>query len=178
MANIIHHVLTHISDRIYLLFVGSVLVGQGTGIHAPGRNSHPSIEPYLVAHNLLLAHAKVSKMYKAEFAGTDGMIGMSNCGDYRYPKSGRGKSDRDAAQRAMLFQWGWFVDPLVFGRYPAVMKERLRHRLPDFTEAEQIDLMGSTDFLGLNYYSSLLATTPKHEANHDGYWADMHVDFR
>jgi beta-glucosidase len=131
-----------------------------------------------VAHNFLLAHAKVSKIYKGEYACKDGMIGISNCGDFRYPKSASSKRDQEAAERAMLFQWGWFVEPLVFGRYPPVMRERLGDRLPQFTLAEQDALRGSADFLGLNYYSAFLASTPNNEASYGGYWADIHVDFR
>lgn len=78
----------------------------------------------------------------------------------------------------MLFQWGWFVEPLVFGDYPSVMRERLGDRLPYFSAAEQVALRGSTDFLGLNYYSSFLASEPEKEATYGGYWADIHVDFR
>jgi beta-glucosidase/6-phospho-beta-glucosidase/beta-galactosidase len=120
----------------------------------------------------------VSKIYKEEFASGDGMIGIANCGDFRYPKSEYSRLDQDAAERAMLFQWGWFVEPLVFGRYPPVMRKLLGDRLPKFTVAERDKLRGSADFLGLNYYSSLLASTPEHDATYGGYWADLHANFR
>jgi beta-glucosidase len=77
----------------------------------------------------------------------------------------------------MLFQWGWFVEPLVFGHYPTAMRERLGDRLPNFTATEQMDLIGSADFLGLNYYSSLLASKPDVASTFGGYWADIHVNF-
>ena len=120
----------------------------------------------------------VSKIYRAEFASDNGLIGISNCGDFRYPKSASSEDDHEATERAMLFQWGWFVEPLIYGKYPPVMRERLGDRLPQFTAAEQEELRGSADFLGLNYYSSFLASTPEHEATYGGYWADIHVDFR
>jgi beta-glucosidase/6-phospho-beta-glucosidase/beta-galactosidase len=150
---------------------------KGSGVHAPGRKDNPSTEPYLVAHNFLIAHAKVYRLYKDEFAGKDGLIGISNCGDFRYPKVEYSEHDQEAALRAMLFQWGWFVDPLVFGHYPAVMRERLGNRLPNFTSTEQNDLIGSSDFFGLNYYSSLIASAPEIESPFGGYWADIHVNF-
>ena len=152
-------------------------LNQGSGIHAPGRKDHPSTEPYIVAHNFLLAHSKVTKLYKGQYAGLNGLIGISNCGDFRYPKFEYSERDQEAALRAMLFQWGWFVEPLVFGHYPAVMRERLGDRLPNFTIEEQRDLIGSTDFFGLNYYSSLLASAPEEQATYSGYWADIHVNF-
>jgi beta-glucosidase len=158
--------------------LSSLSNGQGSGIHAPGRSASPATEPYIVAHNFLLAHAKVSQLYKARYARDDGRIGISNCGDFRYPATEHSESDQKAAERAMLFQWGWFVEPLVYGHYPTAMRERLCDRLPHFTESEQGILRGSADFFGLNYYSSLLASTPRHEASFGGYWADIHVDFR
>ena len=111
-------------------------------------------------------------MYKKEYG--NGWIGISNCGDFRYPLDG----DAAAAERAMLFQWGWFVDPLVFGDYPRAMRERLGDRLPTFTTEESAALRGSFDFLGLNYYSAFYAATPTSNSTFSGYWADMHVDFR
>ena len=147
-----------------------------------------------MAHHLLLAHAKVYRLYHQQYAQRYGdddgsiMIGMANCGDFRYPRSSSSSSNNDdhddaaadqgAAERAMLFQWGWFVDPLVHGDYPAVMRERLGDRLPTFSAAERDELQGSFDFLGLNYYLSLLATTPEQEPHWEGYWADINVDFR
>lgn len=151
---------------------------QGSGVHAPGRNEHPNTEPYIVAHNLLLAHSKVFKVYKEEFASDEGMMGIANCGDFRYPRLSSSESDREAAERAMLFQFGWFVEPLVDGHYPAIMRDRLGDRLPHFTESEKDEVRGSFDFLGLNYYSSFLASIPDREATWSGYWADVFVDFR
>ena len=151
--------------------------GHGTGIHAPGHNNHPTTEPYLVGHNLLLAHAMTVHVYRTHFSKTQGgTIGIANCGDYRYPKTNH-DNDREAAERAMEFQFGWFVDPLVFGDYPTSMRQRLGHRLPQFTRHEQELLKGSFDFLGLNYYSSLLASEPATPPTYGGYWADIFVDF-
>lgn len=107
------------------------------------------------------------------------MVGISNSGDFRYPAKPGYITDEDAAERAMLFQFGWFVDPILkTGDYPDVMRQRLKGRLPTFTKEEQVEILGSTDFLGLNYYSSLLASEPIEEATYEGYWADIFVDFR
>lgn len=149
--------------------------GYSTGIHAPGHSS--SDAPYRVAHNLLRAHALATRVYRNEFQSQQkGVIGMAHSGDFRY--NANNDDDSNAAERAMLFQFGWFVDPILLGDYPNVMKERLGGRLPTITEEERnLFLSASTDFLGLNYYSSLMASTPEKEANYSGYWADIHVDF-
>jgi hypothetical protein len=151
--------------------------GHGSGIHAPGRNQNPTTEPYIVAHNLLLGHARAYTIYKQEFATKyGGKVGIANCGDFRYPKS-QSRGDILAAERAMQWQWGWFVDPITFGDYPITMRQRLGSRLPKFSSDEISTLIGSADFLGLNYYSSLIASAPDSEANFGGYWVDMDVNF-
>ena len=146
--------------------------GYSTGIHAPGLKDEYAT--YRVAHNLIRAHALATRVYRTEFQSQQkGVIGMAHSGDFRY-----NADDSAAAERAMLFQLGWFVDPILLGDYPEVMRERLGDRLPTITEEERnLFLSASTDFLGLNYYSSLMASTPEREADYSGYWADIHVDF-
>lgn len=151
--------------------------GYNNGVHAPGRSENPSTEPYIVAHHLILAHAKAARIYHNEFAPIqNGLIGVSHCADFRYPLTDSSK-DKDAAERAMLFQLGWFADPIFKGEYPKEMRQRLGHRLPQFTHEEKKELVGSTDFLGLNHYSSLLASEPTEIPTYGGYWADIAVSF-
>jgi len=149
-----------------------------SGVHAPGRFQEPGTEPYLVGHNLLLAHAGAVRVYRTEFEPKQrGTIGIANSGDFRYPRRPQFRSDVDAAERAMLFQFGWFVDPVLKGDYPEEMRQRLGDRLPTFSEEERQLLVGSTDFLGLNYYSSFLASEPDVAPTYGGYWADIFVNF-
>lgn len=150
--------------------------GYATGIHAPGHQS--LTEPYIVGHHLLLAHGLAVKAFR-EYQNQNNnatnttqppgaMIGIANCGDFRYPLT---VADNATAQRVMEFQMGWFSDPLFFGEYPDVMRQRLRERLPTFS-AEQRELLMShpIDFVGLNYYSALQASTPATPPAMPGYW--------
>lgn len=41
--------------------------GYCTGIYAPGRSENSSTEPFLVAHNQLLAHAEAVSIYRNKF---------------------------------------------------------------------------------------------------------------
>ena len=149
--------------------------GYNDGVKAPGRSHNGTFETYIAAHNQLLAHGKASSIYRAEFAAKQkGIIGMSNSADYRYPLTDS-YSDIVAAERAMLFQFGWFIEPVIRGDYPAVMRERLGDRLPRFTKEQSHELIGSCDFLGINTYSSALASKPEKESEWGGYWADMFV---
>ena len=132
----------------------SSVLGHGMAIFAPGRKSPD--EPYVAAHNLLLGHAMAVKEFRSGMF--EGSIGITNNCDWREPLTDS-QGDCDAAQRALEFFYGWFTDPVVFGDYPDVMKNRLGDRLPRFTDAERDLIKGSSDFLGLNHYSTSLASS-------------------
>ena len=147
------------------------------GTKAPGRGNDPAHQTYLAGHHLVLAHARAAGIYKRDFFPTQkGIIGIANCGDFRYPKTSGSSEDAEAADRAIIFQYAWLTDPFYFGDYPSEMKARLGDRLPKFTDEERKTLVGTTDFLGLNHYSSLYAAAPKKDPSYGGYWADMYVD--
>jgi len=152
--------------------------GYQDGTKAPGKTDNPSIDVYLAGHHLVLAHARAARIYKEEFVMKQhGTIGIANCGDFRYPKSPSSSDDGEAAHRAMIFQFAWFSDPFFFGDYPVEMREILKDRLPQFTEEQKNELIGATDFLGLNHYSTLYAALPEEHPTYGGYWSDMNVEF-
>ncbi|KAL0308889.1 UNVERIFIED_CONTAM: Beta-glucosidase 12, partial [Sesamum radiatum] len=70
-----------------------------------------------------------------------------------YTRRNISKLDVQAAQRALDFIYGWFIDPLVHGEYPRIMQSLVGNRLPKFTKEQSAMLKGSFDFLGLNYYT-------------------------
>ncbi|MDF3129825.1 GH1 family beta-glucosidase [Kiritimatiellaeota bacterium B1221] len=131
----------------------TAVIGNGQGHFAPGRISDD--EPYIVAHNLLLAHGKaVQNFRQGDFPG---QIGIANNCDWREPYTDS-PEDKAAAQEALEFFFGWFTDPVIFGDYPAIMRERLGDRLPHFTPEQSEMLKGSSDFLGLNHYTTHYAS--------------------
>lgn len=130
------------------------ILGYGQGVFAPGRKSNS--EPYLAAHHLLVAHAKAVDLYKSKYAHQNGTIGITNNCDWREPLTDK-PEDKEAAERALLFFLGWFADPIYKGDYPSVMRERLGDRLPEFTPKEREMLLNSSDFFGLNHYTTMYA---------------------
>ncbi|KAF1314628.1 Beta-galactosidase, partial [Globisporangium splendens] len=148
----------------------SAFLGYGAGVHAPGRKINPHKEPYVAAHNLLISHARAVHIYRTEFKPTQGgRIGITNNCDWRVPKPTddpvQAKANAEAAERSLLFFLGWFADPVYFGDYPQVMKDRVGNRLPKFTDAEKELLKGSADFFGLNHYgTSLTEPSPEYAA--------------
>jgi beta-glucosidase/6-phospho-beta-glucosidase/beta-galactosidase len=49
---------------------------------------------------------------------------------------------------------GWFADPIYKGYYPASLINMLGDRLPKFTEEEVSVIKGSSEFFGMNTYTS------------------------
>ncbi|KAI5345926.1 hypothetical protein L3X38_013803 [Prunus dulcis] len=142
--------------------------GYATGSLAPGRCSiwqqlnctggDSSTEPYLVAHHLLLAHAAAVKLYKDRYqVSQNGVIGIELNSDWFEPLS-EVKENKKAALRALDFMFGWFAEPLTNGDYPQSMRSRVGSRLPKFTKEQSKLLIGSFDFLGLNYYTGYYAS--------------------
>jgi len=142
------------------------ILGYGQGVFAPGRNSNS--EPYLAAHHLILAHAKAVNIYRANYNYQGGQIGITNNCDWREPLTDS-PLDKAAAERALQFFLAWFADPIYKGDYPAVMKERLGERLPTFTTAEKEMMLGTSDFFGLNHYTTMYA------AHNDGTGENQNV---
>lgn len=130
------------------------ILGYGQGVFAPGRVSNS--EPYLAGHHLILAHAKAVNIYRDKYGYQNGQIGITNNCDWREPLTDS-LLDKAAAERAIQFFLAWFADPIYKGDYPEVMKERLGNRLPTFSAKEKQMILGTSDFFGLNHYTTMYA---------------------
>jgi len=159
-------------------------MGYGTGVHAPGRCSDrgrcfagdSTVEPYLAAHHVLLAHAEAVDVYRRKYqASQRGRIGMVLNMDHAKPLRST-PEDEAAANRAMVFQLAWFADPLMFGTYPSDMIAVASKRLPAFTAEQASRVKGSVDFFGLNHYSSYYAAEPTGEPTGATWADDRHVN--
>jgi beta-glucosidase len=135
------------------------MLGYGKGAFAPGRTS--TEEPYRAAHHLLRAHGKAVDVYRTRFQPKQkGVIGMSNNCDWREPLTDS-DADRAAATTSLEFFVGWFADPLYRGDYPESMRRNVADRLPEFTANDRYLIRGSSDFFGLNHYTTLYAAFPE-----------------
>ncbi|CAG9860118.1 unnamed protein product [Phyllotreta striolata] len=133
---------------------------------APFINSS-GIGEYLCTHNLLKAHAETYHMYNKEFRDKqNGHIGITIDTVWAEPDS-KDKADVEAADRLIQFTYGWYAHPVTHGDYPEVMKQFVgersakqgfsESRLPKFSKAEIHGMKNTVDFLGLNYYTSVMA---------------------
>ncbi|XP_075488112.1 beta-glucosidase 18-like [Primulina tabacum] len=115
------------------------------------------VEPLTAVHNMLLAHAKASKLYGEQFKlEVNGMIGII-VSAFMYIPLTDNKEDKEAAKRALAFNVAWILDPVVFGDYPPEMRRYHGNELPKFSSDERALLRDSIDFIGINHYSTLYA---------------------
>ncbi|CAI0399880.1 unnamed protein product [Linum tenue] len=145
-----------------------VMRGYDEGLHAPGRCSgwvnnkcvagDSATEPYIVTHNLLLAHAAAYRLYEEEYKDDQkGMVGITIVTFWFLPYNPDVRADRFAVERSLDFNYGWYLDPIHNGRYPRNMVDLVGSRLPTFTNQESLMLKKSYDFIGLNYYTTYYA---------------------
>ncbi|VVA89762.1 unnamed protein product [Arabis nemorensis] len=141
------------------------LGGYDQGITPPGRCSPPfglnctkgnsSIEPYIAVHNLLLAHASATNLYKKQYKDKqNGAVGISVYTYGTVPLT-NSVEDKQAAARLNDFLIGWIMHPLVFGDYPETMKTIVGSRLPAFTADESEQVKGAFDFFGVINYMAI-----------------------
>lgn len=64
--------------------------------------------------------------------------------------------DIEAAQHAIDLHLGWFADPVYLGHYPPFLRQMLGARLPEFTPEELALVKDSSDFYGMNTYTTNL----------------------
>ncbi|PHU21985.1 Beta-glucosidase 11, partial [Capsicum chinense] len=140
------------------------LGGYDNGLIPPNRCSAPfrsnctggnsSTEVYIVGHNMLLAHSSAVRLYKRKYK--QGFVGISVYGSAYLPYI-NSEADVMAVQLALDFYIGWFIEPLIFGDYPQIMKKNAGSRLPRFSKSESELVKGSLDFIGLNHYNQVYA---------------------
>ncbi|GAV78258.1 Glyco_hydro_1 domain-containing protein [Cephalotus follicularis] len=161
--------------------------GYATGIGPPGRCSsyvdetckvgNSGTEPYIAVHHLLLCHGTAVKLYREKYQEIQkGKIGITANTQWMVPKY-ETTACRKAAFRALDFKLGWIVDPITHGDYPLTMRSIVGHRLPKFTQAQSEMLVGSFDFLGVNYYFAYYAEDSAYHSNVNlSYTTDSHVN--
>lgn len=138
-------------------FVG---IGHLSGIHAPGLKLSYK-ETFQIAHNALKAHGMAVKQLR-KYAGKPIKVGYAPTCGMAYPAT-ETPEDIEAARKVLFSQWqpmdnwtwnvAWFLDPVVFGKYPEDGLERYKEYLPEITQEDMELISQPLDFLGQNIYN-------------------------
>ena len=88
-------------------------------------------------------------------------MGITLNTDWVFPKNASDPMDRAASETSINFMFGWFLNPVMKGDYPDIMKRQIerksaeqnleKSRLPVFTEKEKSFIRGrNNDVCGHN----------------------------
>jgi beta-glucosidase len=120
--------------------------GYALGVHAPGRKLFFDCLP--AAHNLLVAHGRAAIELRRAGAAE---IGCANNHAPMWPAS-QDEADVGATKLFDSLWNGAFLEPMIFGRYPADLMEVM----DEFVEPGDLaTIRQPLDFYGVNYYAPL-----------------------
>lgn len=140
--------------------------GYGDATWAPGIKSR-GVGEYLCVHHLILANAAAYHLYKEKFySKQNGSIGIVLDSRFYFPKNE--SVTKEDLHRAQTYRLGWYAQP-IFGKdggYPQIMIDEIGNRsenegrncsrLPTLEGDLKRFVKGTSDFFGLNYYTSRL----------------------
>ena len=144
-------------------------------------------------------------MFQAEFVERQGgQVGITLNVNWGEPEDDTDPAHLEASQRFMDFFLGWYAHPIfVSGKYPEVREDDQEgslyissfhsqimrsmideksaaqgfneSRLPHFSEEDSAMILGSSDFLGLNIYTSYLVFPEEADIAEIDFYADQDV---
>lgn len=109
---------------------------------APGICSEENM--FLSARNQLLAHAYTAEYFHKNYKGEIGIVINTN---WIQPID---ESAKEMSRNAMDRMFGWFMDPLIYGKFPQILESKNQ----PFSYEEQELLKTSSDFLAINHYTT------------------------
>nr|WPM03616.1 myrosinase 2 [Phyllotreta armoraciae] len=141
----------------------------GDGKHAPGL-VNSGVWNYQCNKNLMKANAAVYRMYKAEFPEYRAPLGIVMDCQWYYPKT-ESPEDVEATERLWEFDCGMYFHPIFKGDWPEIVKQRVAERseaeglassrLPAFTPEEIEFVKGTSDYIAINHYTTMLVNNDK-----------------
>jgi beta-glucosidase len=148
--------------------------GYWYGNHAPGRR-----EPLAflrATHTANLAQGMGFRVLKS--ANAQHQVGSAIDVAPMYPLT-QSAADIAAAERWHRFQNLWFIQPALQGNYPNVLPEHQQAQLLGWRDGDEQLLRAPLDFVGLNYYTTVLVKHDPHSGdipalNVKNFWATMH----
>jgi beta-glucosidase len=140
------------------------VMGHETGVFAPGiRDRAVAMQ---VAHHLLLSHGLALQALRAQ--GSKARLGIVLNLSPVYPASAS-PHDRARTQLEDGRLLRWYMEPLFKGAYPPDVLQYLGQDAPRIASGDMQAIATPMDFLGINYYSRLMASADQPwDARHSG----------
>ena len=123
-------------------------LGYEVGVHAPGMRDQKAGRQ--ASHHLLLAHGLAMQVIREVAPDTPAGIVLNIHPGYPLNDT---EADRVATQMASEYLFYWYLDPLLRGQYPDVMKHLDPCVRPDVEPSDMAIIQAKMDFIGLNYYT-------------------------
>lgn len=133
--------------------------GYGTATMAPGIYG-PNTTQWIARHNTVRAHTAAWHIYDTEFRSSQhGRVGITLNTDWIEPIT---ENDVYASRVDWAFTLGYWAEPIYLtGDYPQEVKQTLANlniSLPVFNTTEIKRNLGSSDFFGVNHYTTSLVS--------------------
>lgn len=132
--------------------------GYWQGVHAPGFKLSDK-DLLKICHNILLAHGKAVRVIREKVK--DSYIGFTSAYKPQCPVS---EKDVEAVRKAsyscgrgnFIFAQRFWLDPIVFGKYPEEILRDYKDEMPLFTDEDMKIISTPIDFIGINTYEGFL----------------------
>ncbi|KJZ08490.1 beta-glucosidase [Marinomonas sp. S3726] len=124
------------------------ILGYGEGIHAPGLKD--TVKARQAGHHVLLAHGLAMPILKKVCPNAQAgiVLNMSKA----YPADNEASS-KMASLYAEALDNHFFIEPLLKGQYPNIIKALSPELIPQIEEGDMDIISQPIDYLGLNYYT-------------------------
>ncbi|XP_018320791.1 myrosinase 1-like [Agrilus planipennis] len=152
-------------------------------------SSQTGIGEYLCANTILKAHARTYHLYNDTYRpDQNGTIGIALFANWYEPDT-ISSVDIIAAIRALHFEIGLYANPIFTsaGDYPTMVKDTIRRRsaaegfpysrLPELTAQEIEYIKFTSDFFGVNHYTTYMAADRQMYSSDPEYFLDLEVTY-
>lgn len=132
------------------------ILGHEIGEHAPGLQDRKVA--LQVAHNVLLAHGKAVPVIRERSPQSE--VGIVLNMSPNYPAMDT-PADHKLAELGHAKTNLWYIDPIMGKGYPQVAWDFFGDDVPEIQEGDLEAMHPEIDFLGLNYYTRVVAHDPE-----------------
>jgi beta-glucosidase len=137
-------------------------LGHVAGVHAPGMK-YADAEMLRACHHAYCAHGKAVQAIRA-YTKQPAQVGFAPAVFVKIPP-GKTEADIELARTAMFsvtnrghFNNAFYMDPVLFGQYPADHLEQFRDTPPPIQDGDMELMAQPLDFLGANIYGGVTVT--------------------